>query len=271
MKKPTKITLSFLAILLTTCLAGQQHAFAGVDREQAVKESGKLRVCIWPDYFSVSYKNQKTGQLEGIDIDLSQELAKELGVEVEYVATHFGIFMDDIQHDSCDIAMFAVGVTEARAQYIDYSEPYLRSAMYGVASKANPVLEDWESIDQPGVIVCVQKGTYMEGVMRDSLKHAELLTVIKSNQREMEVRSGRADVFIADYPYGQKMLQLYDWAKLLTPKQATERFEYAYAIKQGQPQWLDRVNAFVRAIKTDGRLERAAQKNNLLPIALTEP
>lgn len=259
--------LSFIFSCLISVVF-QHNAFAVSDTEQKIKQSGKLQVCIWPDYFSISYKNKKTGQLEGIDIDLSQELAKDLGVEVEYVVTHFGVFMSDLQQERCDIAMFGVGITEERAKNIEYSEPYLSSSMYGVASKTNPILESWESMDQPDVIVCVQKGTYMEGAMRKSLKNAELMTVIQNSQREIEVRSGRADVFITDYPYGQKMLQMYDWAKLLTPKQATEQTQYAYAIKKGQPEWLERINIFVQAIKIDGRLERAAQKNNLLPIAL---
>lgn len=262
-----------LLTFIFSCLASvvfQYNAFAVSGTEQKIKQSGKLQVCIWPDYFSISYKNKKTGQLEGIDIDLSQEFAKDLGVEVEYVVTHFGVFMRDIQQERCDIAMFGVGITEERAKNIEYSEPYLSSSMYGVASKTNPLLESWESMDQPGVIVCVQKGTYMEGAMRNSLKNAELMTVIQSSQREIEVRSGRADIFITDYPYGQKMLQMYDWAKLLTPKQATEQIQYAYAIKKGQPEWLERINIFVQTIKVDGRLERAAQKNNLLPIALTQ-
>ncbi|MFG1490019.1 ABC transporter substrate-binding protein, partial [Oceanospirillum sp. HFRX-1_2] len=217
---------------------------------------------------SISYKNKKTGELEGIDIDLSKEFAKDLGVSVEYVPTHFGIFMDDIEQDKCDLAMFGVGKTEARAKRIDYSKPYLSSGMYGIASKTNPIVNSWESMDQPGVVVCVQKGTYMEGAMRSSLKNAELMTVVKHSQREVEVRSGRADVFITDYPYGQKMIKVYDWAKLLTPKSETQQFQYAYAVKQGQPEWLKRVNQFVTDIKADGRLKRYAEKNNLVPIAL---
>lgn len=237
-------------------------------REQTIRASGKLKVCIWPDYFSISYKNKKTGELEGIDIDLSKAFAKDLGVDVEYVPTHFGIFMQDIQEDKCDIAMFGVGKTAARAQNIDYSEPYLSSGMYGIASKNNPVVHSWESMDQAGVVVCVQKGTYMEGAMQSMLKNAELMTVVKHSQREVEVRSGRADVFITDYPYGQKMIKVYDWAQLLTPKAATQQFEYAYAVKKEQPEWLARVNQFVQSIKADGRLKAFAEKNNLLPIAL---
>lgn len=264
----THILVGFMLILTILSTLFSTNVMALSDREESIQKAGKLRVCIWPDYFSISYKNKKTGQLEGIDIGLSQEFAKDLGVSVEYVPTHFGIFMKDIEQDKCDLAMFGVGKTESRAKRIDYSAPYLSSGMYGIANKTNPVVSSWESMDQPGVVVCVQKGTYMEGAMRNSLKNAELMTVVKHSQREVEVRSGRADVFITDYPYGQKMIKVYDWAQLLTPKGETDQFQYAYAVKKGQPEWLSRVNKFVRDIKKDGRLEHYARQNNLLPIAL---
>lgn len=239
-------------------------------RELAIQQRGQLNVCIWPDYFSISYKNKKTGTLEGIDIDLAREFAQDLGVRVNYIPTHFGIFLNDIRQEKCDVAMFGIGITQARAQHIDYSEPYLSSGMYGITSKANPILDSWEAMDQPGIVVCVQKGTYMEDAMRSTLQHAELKTVIRHSQREIEVRSGRADVFITDYPYGQKMIHVYDWAQLLTPQQATKKFQYAYAVKKNQPLWRARVNRFVRDIKADGRLQHYARTHNLLPIALTE-
>ncbi|WP_417599128.1 ABC transporter substrate-binding protein [Oceanospirillum sp.] len=264
----SRILLGSALLFLLFNLFVTQQAYAELSREQSIVEAGILRVCIWPDYFSISYKNKKTGQLEGIDIDLSKEFARDLGVDIKYVPTHFGIFMNDIEQNRCDIAMFGIGKTEARAKRIDYSEPYLSSGMYGIASKTNPVVTSWESMDQQGVVVCVQKGTYMENAMRNNLLNAELMTVIKHSQREIEVRSGRADVFIADYPYGQKMIKVYDWATLLEPKSPTRQFQYAYAVKKEQPDWLKRVNQFVTDIKEDGRLEHFAKSNNLLPIAL---
>lgn len=259
------LAVSFLAVISTSATAS-----AASVREEAIQTAGKLKVCIWPDYFSISYRNKKTGELEGIDIGLSQEFAKDLGVELEYVTTHFGVFMQDINADRCDLAMFGVGITDERKPHIDYSQPYLSSGMYGIASKNNRQLSSWEAIDQEGIVVCVQKGTYMEGAMENWLEKAELMAVIKNSQREVEVRSGRADVFITDYPYGQKMLKLYDWAKLLTPQEDTVHIQYAYAIKKGQPEWLARINQFVAEIKTDGRLEKHARENGLLPIALVD-
>lgn len=238
-------------------------------RLQRILERGELRVCIWPGYFAISYSNPKSGQLEGIDIDLSAELARELGVELRYVKTHFGRFMDDIEADSCDVAMFGVGRTEARKQRIDFSEPYLASGMYGLTTKTHGSIDSWEAMDQPNHVVCVQRGTYMEAEMRRQLKHAQLSVVDKPYEREAEVQSGRADVFITDYPYGQKMLKNFDWARLLTPDQDSgEKFQYAYAVAKGQPHWLGRIDEFVALIKRDGRLRRYADLHGLGPIVI---
>jgi ABC-type amino acid transport substrate-binding protein len=238
------------------------------EKQDDIAQKGKLDVCIWPSYFSISYYNNRTNKLEGIDIDLSQALASDLNVTANYITTDFGHFMNDLDSDKCDIAMFGIGNTETRRKRVDFSEPYLASGMYAITVKQHPFIKDWKDIDQPGAIVSVLKGTYMEVSMRKQLKHASLQTTITPNQRELDVRSGRADVFITDFPYGQKMISLFDWAKLITPTEPTDQFRYAYAIKKGQPQWLARVNEFVAQIKKDGRLKAFAEKNHLTPIAI---
>ena len=47
-----------------------------LERVQAAKN---VRVCIWPDYYGITYRNPKTQQLSGIDIDMANELGKDLG------------------------------------------------------------------------------------------------------------------------------------------------------------------------------------------------
>jgi ABC-type amino acid transport substrate-binding protein len=229
-----------------------------------------INVCIWPDYFSITYLSPRTQQLEGFDIDLSHALADDLGVPVNYVKTHFGRFMDDLETGKCDVAMFGVGNTKARQKRINFTQPYLASNMYAVTTKQHPFIKSWSDMDQKGVIICVQKGTYMENAMRKSLKNATLTTVLRPNERELEVLSGRADVFITDYPYGQKMVSVYDWAELLAPPGKTEQFQYAYAVAKGDDQWLQRMDQFVSDIKQDGRLEKAAKHYNLTPIIISE-
>ena len=257
----------FLGLLL---LVGSL-SFAGESPTlKRIFERGAVNVCIWPDYFSITYLSPRTQQLEGIDIDLSKALAADLGVDVHYVMTHFGRFMADLESQQCDVAMFGVGDTAARRERVQFTQPYLASNMYAVATIHHPFIKSWKDIDQKGVIVCVQQGTYMENAMRKSLKHATLTTVLKPNEREVEVLSGRADVFITDYPYGQKMINIYDWAALLSPPGKTEQFEYAYAVAKGDDIWLGRMDAFVKEIKQDGRLTRAAERHHLPSIVITD-
>ncbi len=259
-----KILLKFTVNVCVLILSLTGSALAGhLEKIQANKV---IRVCHWPAYYGISFVNHKSGKLVGIDIGLAHELANDLGVELQFVKTSFATFIDDIQADKCDIAMFGVGVTKSRAQHLDFSEPYLRSDIYAITTKTHPTMTSWKDMDKDGHILVVQKGTFMEDAAMN-FKHASIISVVKFQQREKEVQSGRADAFLTDYPYGKKILNTYDWAKLLEPTESFYEINYAYAINKGDAEWLARINTFVKLIKNDGRLKKHAEENGLLPIA----
>jgi ABC-type amino acid transport substrate-binding protein len=237
---------------------------------EEIQREGRLRVCMWPDYYGISYRNRRTGAVQGLDVDLSQALAADLGVRLETVDTDFSRVFDELANRRCHIAMMAVGVTAARAERVAFSLPYLRSDVYAITTRANRTIRTWDDLDRPGRIIVVQKATVMEPLMARVLKQAELRVVSRPGEREQEVESGRADAFITDYPYSRRMLATTDWARLVAPAQVVQLTDYAYALPRGEPAWLERVNAFVRAIRQDGRLEQAARRHDLLPIIARE-
>lgn len=251
-----------LALLALPALA-QEKPGGHLARVQASKT---LRVCIWPDYYSITYRNPKTQTLSGIDIDMAQELGRDLGVAVEFVDSSFAKLVDDLTQDRCDVAMFAVGITPARQEKLRFTRAHLASDIYAVASKTNRRIKDWADIDQSESVVAVAKGTLHEPVMKDKLKNAKLLVLDTPFAREQEVQSGRADVFMTDFPYSQRFLAAADWARLVTPPGVYHVTPYAYAVKPGDDAWLARLNTFVGAIKQDGRLLAAAKRHRLEPI-----
>lgn len=255
-----------LAGPLVAMAGASQAAAADTDRLARIQAEGTLRVCIWPDYYSITYRNPRTGDLEGIDIEMARALAADLGVEVAFVDSSFANLVTAMTKDQCDIAMHGVGVRADRAEHMAFSEPHLVSGIYGVVPRGHPTIVAWDDIDRPGHVVVVQRGTYMVPEMRAYLKQAHLQVVDAFLAREQEVQSGRADVFMTDYPYGRRMADLTDWARLLAPPEPLAPTPYAYAVPLGEPAWLERVNAFVRATKADGRLRAAAERNGLLPI-----
>jgi ABC-type amino acid transport substrate-binding protein len=243
------------------------HAHAGSVMDR-VLQRGEIRVCIWPDYYGVTFRNPHTRALQGIDIDLSQAFAKDLGVKLIHVDSSFTSIGQDLTSDLCDIAMFAVGITPQRTAQMAFSEPYLRSDIYGITTKSHRAIRQWEDIDRPGVLVGVQAGTFMEPVMRERLKEAKLMITHPPTLRERELQAGRIDVFMTDYPYSRRLLDNLDWVRVVAPSSPYHILPYAYAVKPGDEQWLERVNDFVRAIKSDGRLLQAAQKFGLTPIVV---
>lgn len=243
-------------LLATPALAAESH----LDRIMA---AGAVRVCIWPDYYGITYRNPKTQHLVGIDIDMARALGSDLGVGVEFVDSSFSRLIADVTSDRCDIAMFAIGVTPQRQERLRFTSPHLASDIYGITTKTNRRIGSWGDIDKPGVVVAVAKGTLHEPVMREKLKHADLLVLDTSFAREQEVRAGRADVFMTDYPYSQRFLASADWARLVAPPKTYHITPYAYAIKPGDDHWFARVEQFVADVKRDGRLRESARRHNL--------
>jgi ABC-type amino acid transport substrate-binding protein len=255
------------AIVLVAFAVSTPGAYAGpvLDR---IRASGELRVCIWPDYYGITYRNPKTQQLAGIDIDLSAQFARQLGVRLTYVDSSFVNLINDVTTDRCDIAMFAVGVLPQRAERLRFTSPYLASDIYGVTTRSSRVIRQWADIDQPGVRVAVQAGTFMEPVMRDRLKQATMVVIRPPQTREAELEAGRVDVFMTDYPYSRRLLDNADWARLVSAPAPFHVLPYAYAVKPGDDEWFREAEAFVTRIKSDGTLAAAAARHGLREIML---
>ena len=259
--------LADLAVLLLVAagVVGSDPALAQQKESHLTRvvKSQKLRVCIWPEYYAISYKNPKTGQLEGIDIDIARQFAGELKAQLEFVESSFQAFIADLQTDKCDIGMFGIGATLSRAQAVEFSDPYLVTSIYGVTKKNHPKIKSWNDMDQDGIVVATQLGSYVDTFMKTYLKKAKVLSVQPPATREGEVASGRADILMTDYPVAKKLEATQDWAKVINPTEPLAVTPYAYAVAPGDQVWLNYINLFLKTIKRDGRLLGTAKKNGL--------
>jgi cyclohexadienyl dehydratase len=260
-----RILLLFSLILM---LSLSSASLAG--RLDRVLAAGEVRVCIWPDYYGISFRNPKTRQLSGIDIDMAQALARDLGVKLRFIDSSFARLIDDVTQDRCDIAMFAIGITPQRSEKLRFTRPHLVSDIYAITSKSNRLIKSWDDIDRPGVVVAVAKGTLHEPVMREKLKNASLLVTETTQGREQEVESGRADVFMTDFPFSRRMLETTDWARLVSPTATYHLTRYAYAMQPGDDAWHERVERFLADSRRNGELLAAVRRHKLDPIAVRD-
>lgn len=242
------------------------HGAGSSERLRRIESTRQLQVCIWPDYYGISYRNPKSLQLSGIDIDNARNLAQALGAEPVFVDSSFAKLVDDVLADRCDIAMFAIGITPQRQEKLRFTQPHLVSDVYAITTQGNRRIQSWNDIDQPGTVVVVAKGTLHEPLMKARLQSATLKVVDTPAAREQEVQSGRADVFMTDYPFSRRMLDHSDWARLISPPSTYHLTPYAWAMKPGDDAFHARVEQVLATMKKDGRLQANAQRNGLAPI-----
>jgi len=255
----------FAAVLAFAAASAGASAQQTQSRLFDITKNRKLRVCTFTGYFAIAFRNPQTQQLEGIDIDLANVLAKSLEAELQVVETNFGTFIADVQANKCDVAMFGIGATLKRAQAVEFSHPYLQTGIYAVVRK-NGSIKSWEDIDKEGVKVAVTLGSYIEPFMKSYLKHAQVVSIAPPATREQELMARHVDAEIVDYPTAQKVQADFDWAQTLEPPTKLLATPFAYAVAPGDQIWLNYLNLFVDTIKRDGTLEAAAKKNNLGPI-----
>ena len=230
-----RLGITALVAGVVACIGMATPVFAQQTQSRLfeVTKSKKLRVCQFPLYYSISFRNPKTGQIEGIDADLAKELAKELDAQLEIVESGFGTFIADLQSNKCEIGMFGVGATLKRAQAVEFSKPYLVTNVYGVTRKGGKI-EKWSDIDKPGIKAAVSLGSYIETFMKSYLKNAEVISVAPPNTREAELVARRADIIMTDYPVAIKAMDEFDWAAIVLPEEKLAITPYAHVVPPGE-------------------------------------
>ena len=222
MKRRTGFISTLMAILSVAFATGHAAGQQTDSRLYQVTKAHKLRVCEWPLYYAITFRNPKTGQLEGIDADLSKEFAKDLGVDIEYVDTSFSTFTADLQAGKCEIAMFGVGATMKRAQAVAFSKPYLITSIYAVTRPGDPI-KQWSDIDKKGVVAATTLGSYVEPFLRGYLKNATINAVAPPSSMAAELMANRADVMMTDFPTSLKMHSEFGTQTILPPEKLAVR------------------------------------------------
>src|SRR5688572_16672841 len=93
-----------LALLLSTSLIGSALA-QQKSRLNRIQETGVLRVGTTADFNPMTFRDPASNEFRGHQIDAAHDLAKELGVKVQFVLTDWKTLINGIVADKYDIAM----------------------------------------------------------------------------------------------------------------------------------------------------------------------
>jgi len=129
-------------------------------------DKGKIVAFTDPAYPPQSSLNEATGEYEGFDIDVTNEIAKRLGVEVEFTTPAFDEVVAGEWSERWDMAVGSVTITEERKEILDFTVPYY----FTPAQMATFESSDIQTIeDFAGKTACVGEATtyldWIEGTL----------------------------------------------------------------------------------------------------------
>jgi len=135
--------------------------------------NGKLRVAINFGNTVLAQKDLATGAPRGISAELARELAKRLGVPIEFTGFDAaGKVVDALKTTGWDIAFLAID--PVRAAGIDFTGPYVViEGSYVVPS--NSPLRTVEDVDRAGVRIAVARASAYDLYLTRAIKHATLV------------------------------------------------------------------------------------------------
>jgi polar amino acid transport system substrate-binding protein len=139
----------------------------------ALAPRGRLRAAINFGNSVLAQKDPATGEPRGVSAELARELARRLGVAIDFVTFDAaGKVFEAAKADAWDIAFLAID--PVRAAGIDFTAPYVVIEGAYVVPK-DSALHTIEDVDRDGVRVAVAQGSAYDLYLTRALKHATLI------------------------------------------------------------------------------------------------
>lgn len=159
-----------------------------------IKESGKIVIGVFSDKAPFGYVDEN-GEYQGYDVYFAERIAKDLGVDVEYVSTDPASRVEFAATGKVDIILANFTVTEERAGQVDFALPYMKVKL-GVVSPDNALITDVEQLGGKNLIVV--KGTTAETYFEKNYPDVNLQKYDEYADAYNALLDGRGDAFSTD-------------------------------------------------------------------------
>jgi ABC-type amino acid transport substrate-binding protein len=256
MKKMNRSTVGILALVLVASLTACSASHAApkaTDEFSAIKSTGTMQVGIEAAYPPFNFFD-KQNNLQGFDVDVTQAIAKKMGIKVQYVPTPWESIIGGLLAKKYDIIISSMAITDARKQTVAFTDPYYHTGSQ-LFAHTNTTITDPTQLTGKKIGVAI--GTTF------AIKAKELGATVVTYTTDLlafeDVQNGRLDGLLTDGPVGNYAIKQhgYDIKQVGTPLiQAAA----GIAMRKSEPAFLAAVNKALKEIQTDGTYTSISQK-----------
>ena len=251
-----------------SCSANEDNATEIVNQPtiSRIQERGTLLAGTTGDYRPLSFR-EDDGTYWGFGIEVAGEIAKRLGVGLQFVPTSWPTLSADVQAEpqTFDLAIGGITITDARRETMLMSDGYLANGKTILcrAEDANRY-KSLADIDKPEVRVMVNPGGLNEKFANANLTHAAIIVHQKNEEIPKLIAEGKADVMITEITEAPYYVQTDPRLAAPLINEPFTHGEIGVLMRKGQEDLLQLVNDIIRQMKSDGSLRLLHEKYGLM-------
>ena len=256
MKRLISILLVAVVMLmaLASCSSSDKTDWAYIEEKGTLK----VGITIWKP---MNYTDED-GNWTGFETEFAQEVAKKLGVKVEFVLIDWTKKTFELKSKTIDCVWNGMTVTDELLAEIDVSQSYIKNWQVLVIQKENAdKYTTLESMKDAKVVAEAGSAGQKAAEADENLKN-NFTSVADQKTALMEVQSGTADIAIIDYVMTLSTIGPgtdYENLMLVSGIELSAE-EYAIGFRKNSPETVKKVNEAMNELISSGKLNELAEK-----------
>ncbi len=267
-KMVSMMLVTGMAIGLAGCgsTSGTAAGNSAADATEVSTQSGdKLILGTSADYppFEFIVLNEDGKQeYAGLDISLAEQLAKDMGKELEVVNMSFENLMTALQKGEVDMVIAAIEDNEERSKVADFSDSYYSDYPPKVLIKKD-MLDTYTSLDSfSGKIVGAQIGTTKADIVTEKMTGATLTSLSSVTDLINNLEYDKCDAVVLDGAVAEKYASEND-DMAVADVEVGDISNYAIAVQKGDPKnLLDSFNKTIKNAVDEGLIDKWSEESN---------
>lgn len=267
LKKILGLTLAaMMTMSLVGCSSSDDKEVSG-DKLQQIKDAGKIVIGTSADYAPYEFHKQVNGEdkIVGFDITMAEEIAKDMGVEIEYKDMDFDGLLGALEAGKVDIVLSGMTPNEERKKSVDFSELFYEDSNVCVVAKGKEDLVK-SADDLKNLKVGVQSGTTQADYVTNNLGITNAKQLKRVPDLMMDLQNGNIDVIVTGKNVAQINIGQYDGLSIGNTTVGKEVAEStAAAIKKStddvdNTSLVESINNTIKRLKDENKMDGYMQE-----------
>ena len=195
------------------------------------------------------------GDYDGIDMAIAKKIGEDIGKEATINNMEFDSLLIALQNGQVDAVIAGMTVTDERKESVDFSIPYYTATQVMIVKEDSDITQASDMADKKIVVI---QGYTGETVVSDMGYKYESFK--KGTEAVLELVNGKCDVVVIDSATASKYVQDNEGLKIVEDPSAFDAEEYAIAVKKGNTELLDQINASIQTMLDDGTISDLSAK-----------